>query len=257
MELLSSSPLKILNIVPMKTRNKIALCIAPARLLLTVMLAVGLPTAYCIAQQPKEEVDAKAKAILDEVAAKTKSYSSIKVEFTNVTEKTETNAKSKVTDTQSGTLQLKGEKFKMEIKGQVIFCDGKTQWTYIKESNEVQINDAPDSKSTDNPTPVNIFTIYEKGYKYKYEKEDVVAGAKVDIVDLFPLNPEKKSFHRIVLTIDRAKKQIISVKIVDKHQGSSTISVKTFTPNSEMPDAMFIFNKADYKGVEVVDLRDH
>lgn len=216
-----------------------------------------LPVANCFAQQPKEVVDAKAKAILDEVAAKTKAYTSIKTEFSNVTEKQVTNTESKVTETQSGTLQLKGEKFKLEIKGQVIFCDSKTQWTYIKESNEVQINSAPDPKATDNINPVNIFTLYEKGYKYKYDKEDVVAGTKVDIVDLFPLNPDKKAYHTIKLTIDKVKKQIISVKILNKNGTTNTITVKNFVTNSEMPDTTFTFNKADYKGVEVVDLRDN
>ncbi|MBI4946389.1 MAG: outer membrane lipoprotein carrier protein LolA [Bacteroidetes bacterium] len=209
------------------------------------------------AQQPKEVVDAKAKGILDEVAAKTKTYTSIKAEFTNVTEKQETNAKSKVTDTQTGTLQLKGTKYKLEFKGQTIFCDSKTQWTYIKESNEVQVNNAPDPKETDNINPVNIFTLYEKGYKYKYEKEDVVSGVKVDIVNLYPLDAAKKTYHTIRLTIDREKKQIIAVKIINKNGTSSTITVKNFTPNSDMPDTMFTFSKADYKGVEVVDLRDN
>lgn len=209
------------------------------------------------AQQPKETVDAKAKAILDEVAAKTKGYTSIKAEFVSVGEKQVTNTESKVTDTQTGTLQLKGEKYKLEVKGQVIFSDSKTQWTYIKESNEVQINNAPDPKATDNINPVNIFTLYEKGYKYKYSKEDVLNGVKVDVIDLFPLAPEKKSYHTIKLIIDKVKKQIVSVKILNKNGTSSTITVKSFTPNAEMPDAMFTFNKADYKGVEVVDLRDN
>src|ERR1035437_1360591 len=212
---------------------------------------------FLFAQMPKEEIDAKAKGILDEVAAKTKTYTSIKTEFTSVMEKQETNIKSKVTESQTGTLQLKGTKYKLEFKGQTIFCDSKTQWTYIKESNEVQINNAPDPNATDNPNPVNIFTIYEKGYKYKYEKEDVVNGRKVDIVNLYPLDAAKKAYHTIRLTIDKVKKEIIVVKILNKNGTFNTITVKNFTPNSEMPDTMFTFNKADYKGVEVVDLRDN
>ena len=223
-------------------------------------LATGIlicTATFLFAQMPKEEVDTKAKNILDEVAAKTKTYTSIKTEFTSVMEKQETNVKSKVTETQSGTIQLKGTKYKLEFKGQTIFCDSKTQWTYIKESNEVQINNAPDPKATDNPNPVNIFTLYEKGYKYKYEKEDIVNGVKVDIVNLYPLDAAKKAYHTIRLTIDREKKQIISVKVLNKNGTSNTITVKNFTPNSEMPDTMFSFNKADYKGIDVVDLRDN
>jgi len=216
-----------------------------------------LPIAYCLSQQPKEAVDVKAKAILDEVAKQTKTYTSIKTEFTSVMEKQVSNTESKVTETQSGTLELKGTKYKLSFKGQTIFCDSKTQWTYIKESNEVQINNAPDPNAADNINPVNIFTLYEKGYKYKYEKEDVVNGAKADIINLYPTEPDKKSYHTIRLTIDKAKKQIIAVKILNKNGTSNTITVKNFTTNSEMADAMFTFNKVDYKGVEVVDLRDN
>ena len=208
-------------------------------------------------QQPKEVIDAKAKGILNEVAAKTKTYTYIKAEFNSVTEKRVTNTESKVTDTQSGTLQLKGNKYKLEFKGQTIICDSKTQWTYIKESNEVQINNAPDPKETDIVNPVNIFTLYEKGYKYKYEKEEVVNGVKADIVNLYPLDADKKPYHTIRLTIDKAKKQIIVVKILNKNGTSNTITLKNFTTNSEMPDTLFTFNKADYKGVEVVDLREN
>jgi len=208
------------------------------------------------AQQPKEVVDAKAKAILDEVAKQTKTYTSIKADFSSVTEKKESNTKTTVTEAQTGTLQLKGTKYKLEFKGQAIFCDSKTQWTYIKESNEVQINNAPDPNASD-INPINIFTLYEKGYKYKYEKEELVNGAKADIINLYPTDPDKKSYHTIRLTIDKANKQITVVKILNKNGTSNTITVKNFTPNSEMADAMFTFNKADYKGVEVVDLRDN
>lgn len=215
-----------------------------------------LPSVFCTAQMPKETIDIKAKAILDEVAKQTKTYTTIKADFTAVTEKKETNTKNVITDTQTGTLQIKGAKYKLEFKGQTIFCDGKTQWTYIKESNEVQINNAPDPNATDNINPINIFTLYEKGYKYKYEREDVVNGIKADVVNLYPLDPDKRPFHTIQLSIDKAKKQIISAKIMNKNGTNNIITVKNFTANTEIPDTYFNFNKADYKGVEVVDLRD-
>ena len=209
------------------------------------------------AQMPKEVVDAKAKAILDEVAKQTKTYTTIKAEFTTATEKQMTNKDATVTDMQTGTLEIKGTKFKLSFKGQTIFCDGKTQWTYIKESNEVQINNAPDPNETSTINPINIFTIYEKGYKYKYEKEETVSGIKADVVNLYPLDPDKKSFHTIRLSIDKTKKQIVAVKILNKNGTANTITVKNFVANSAMEDTAFSFNKASYKGVEEVDLRDN
>src|ERR1043166_2865141 len=106
---------------------------------------------FAFAQMPKDVPDAKAKGILDDLSKKTKSYTSIKAEFNIVT----AGPDKKVKDNTSGAMQHKGNKYKLEIKGQTIFCDGKTQWTYIKDDNTVQINDAPDPNKSDNINPSN------------------------------------------------------------------------------------------------------
>ena len=80
--------------------------------------------------------DVQAKKILDELSAKTKAYTSIKAEFTFVNEK-----KDKTKDTQNGKIQTRGSKYKLEIPGHDIYCDGKTVWDFIKDANEVQIKD--------------------------------------------------------------------------------------------------------------------
>ena len=53
------------------------------------------------------------------------------------------------------------------------------------------------------------------------------------------------------------KKQIVSVRIINKNGTSNTITVKNFVANSEMADSVFTFNKESFKGVEEVDLRDN
>jgi outer membrane lipoprotein-sorting protein len=213
----------------------------------TVLLGGAL-----FAQMPKDVPDAKAKAILDELSKKTKGYTTIKAEFTMVT----TDPKGKTTDNTTGTMLHKGDKFKLSIKGQVIFCDAKTQWTYNKDDQETLVQCPPDAKKGDNINPSNIFTIYEKGFKYKFEKEEVQNGVTVEIVNLYPLEPGKKPYHTVKLTIDKAKNQIISVKIMNKDGNTTTITVKSFTPNSDMPDPTFVYKESDYPGVTVTDLRD-
>ena len=203
------------------------------------------------AQMPKEVPDAKAKAILDELSKKTKTYTTVKAEFEIIT----TGADGKQKDKTSGTMWHKGNKYKLEIKGQIIFCDGKTQWTYIKDDNEVQINDAPDPAKNDNINPSNIFTIYEKNFKYFFEKEEIQNGATIQIVKLIPLEPGKKPYHTVKLYIDKTKNQIISVKVMNKDGNVTTINVKTFITNTDMPDTNFVFNKKDYPGVTETDLR--
>ena len=192
------------------------------------------------------QTDPKAKAILDDLSAKTKAYTSIKAEFTFVIEK-----KDKTKDTQSGMIETKGPKYRLVITGHEISCDGKTVWDFMKDANEVQIKDM-ETGGDDAINPSTIFTIYEKGYKYKFEGED----ALTQTISLFPENPDKKKFHTVKLVIDKAKKQIISVKMMMKDGSVQTYTIKSFLGNAPIPDTDFSFDKKSHPGVEVEDLRD-
>ncbi len=189
--------------------------------------------------------DPKAKKILDEVSAKTKSYTTIKAEFSKTVEK-----KDKSKETQDSKIETKGSKYKLTITGHDIYCDGKTVWDYGKDANEVIIKEA-ETEGSETISPSNIFTMYEKGYKYKFDSED----DKTQTVSLFPENPDKQKFHTIKLTIDKIKKQILSVKMLMKDGTSQTFTIKSFVGNGDIPDANFTFNAKAHPGVSVEDLR--
>jgi outer membrane lipoprotein-sorting protein len=189
--------------------------------------------------------DPKAKTILDELSKKTKAYTSIKAEFSFTIEK-----KDKSKDTQTGKIMTKGSKYRLEIPGHVIYCDGKTVWDYIKDANEVQIKEM-ETGGEDVVNPSNIFTLYEKGYKYKFDGEDAVNQN----ISLFPENPDKKKFHTVKLMINKAKKEISSVKMMMKDGSVQTYAIKSFEANANIPDTEFTFNKKAHPGVTEEDLR--
>jgi outer membrane lipoprotein-sorting protein len=195
-----------------------------------------------------QEVDVKAKAILDKLSAKTKSYTTIKAEFQySISNKSEG-----ISDSQTGKIQIKGDSYFLSIQGQDVISNGKGIWTIIKESEEIQINDLPDEDEEDYISPNKIFTLYEDGFKYKFAKEE----NGTQIINLYPKKAEEKSFHRIVLFINKAKNQITKVKVYGKDGSIFTYSIKTFTPNQAISDSQFTFNKANYTGYEIIDLRE-
>ena len=191
--------------------------------------------------------DPKAKAILDGVSAKMKTFGSYAVEFTQKME----NKAEKINETYSAKLIVKGEKYNLAVSQQVVICDGKTVWTYLKDANEVTV-DSPSSKE-DALNPNSIFTLWEKGYKYKFIKEETQAGVVVQIIDLTP--NKTKSFYKVRLLIDKNKKQIMSSTVYEKNGTSYYFKIIKFTPNANATDASFVFNKASYPGVEVIDNR--
>ena len=195
-----------------------------------------------------QEVETKAKGILDKLSAKTKAYKTIKAEF----QFTIINKSESINETQSGNIQIKGNKYFLSIAGQDVISNGKDIYTVLKDAEEVQINNVPEEDEEGAISPNTIFTLYEDGFKYKYLKE--VNGEH--LINLYPKEVEDKDFHRITLHINKVKNQITSVKIYGKDGSVTTYKIKTFTANSAIPDSKFSFDKTKHPKFEVVDLRD-
>jgi len=196
------------------------------------------------------QTDAKAKAILAAVSKKYKSYTVVKTDFTFTLENPQNNSK----DSQDGVLIVKSaaNQYKVTMTDQDVISDGKTQWTYLKKDKEVQVANV--DNSTDALNPAQIFTLYERGFKYGYTGEKK-AGSKVyQMIDLSPTDT-KKSYFKIRLSIDKVARQIVNVLIFDKNGNKYTYAVKSFVPNVKIPESTFSFDAKKYPGVEVVDLR--
>lgn len=196
------------------------------------------------------QTDAKAKAILAEVSKKYKAYDIIKTDFSFTLD----NPQAKIKDTQTGTLYVKSKsnKYKIVMKAQDLISDGKTQWTYLKNEKEVQINDVDNSPNAINPA--KIFTIYEKGFKYLYTGDVKVNGKTQHVIDLTPVD-SKRSFFKVRLNVDKTSKQISNAVIFDKNGNRYTYSIRTFTPNVKVAESIFAFDAKNYPGVSVEDLR--
>ncbi|MGY3051962.1 outer membrane lipoprotein-sorting protein [Pedobacter sp. UYEF25] len=214
------------------------------KIVAAMMVFVGFTT-IAYAQQ-----DAKAKAILAEVSKKYKSYKYIKTDFSF----TLTNPKANVKESQQGTLFVKvnSNKYKVAMTNQELYSDGKTQWTLLKQDKEVQVSNV--DKSSDAINPAKIFTVYESGFKYLYTGEKKVGNKTYQMIDLTPVNA-KKSIFKIRLSIDKMAKQIASAVLFDKNGNTYTYDVKSFTPNSNIPESTFAYDAKAHPGVELVDLR--
>ena len=208
---------------------------------LFILLIASIASYSAIAQD-----DAKAKGILDKLSAKTKAYKTIKADF----QFTMTNKAEGTNESQTGKIEIKGDKYILSISGQDVISDGKSMWTVLKESKEVQINEI-DEEDEEAISPNKIFTLYEEGFKYKYVKED----KGMHIINLYPKAAADKSFHRIALYINKAKNEISKVKVYGKDGTTTTYSIKTFTANETINDTRFSFDKTKFNSYEIIDLR--
>jgi outer membrane lipoprotein-sorting protein len=192
--------------------------------------------------------DAKSSEILKSVSAKYKSYKSLSASF----KLSRVDQKTKASENFSGTIVLNGPKFQFVLNNQTVMSDGASTWTFLKESNEVQISE---SKSVEGAiSPTNIFTMYEKGFKTKYIGDKKEKSGTVQQIELTP-DDTKKNYFKILLSIDKAGQFVKEAKIYEKSGAILTYSIVKFTPNSPVNDNMFVFDTKKYPGVEVIDLR--
>lgn len=214
------------------------------KIVLSLLVAAGFVSASYA------QTDAKAKAILADVSKKYRSYDVVRTDFTFILD----NPQAKIKETQQGTLIVKAKtnKYRVTMTNQELISDGKNQWTYLKEDKEVQVTNADNNGDALNPA--KIFTVYEKGFKYKYTGESKVGGKVYQMIDLAPIDVTK-SYFKIRLGIDKTAKQIGSVVIFDKSGNKYTYNVKKIIPNVKVPESTFAFDTKKYPGVEVVDLR--
>jgi outer membrane lipoprotein-sorting protein len=211
-------------------------------LLITACLLIPVFTMYA-------QDDPKSKAIVDKLMAQAKGWTSFQAEFTSRLQ----NTKDKLDVKQEGTMQVKGKKFRLVLDKNTVINDGVIVHTYNKDNNEVMLSDP--SEMDQDLDPSTLITQYEKGFKSQFVEEKVDAGVPVQVVKLFPLEPAKKPFHTVVLTVDKAKNEPRVVQILYKDGNIITYTLKKFTANPPLADALFTFDKSKFPGVEVNDMR--
>ncbi len=191
----------------------------------------------------------KAKQILDKVAAKTKSYQTIRADFSFTLE----NLQAKMKDTHNGKIIIKGDKYKIDLMGVDTYFNGKTIWMHIKDAGEVNITE-PDMMDDQTLNPAKIFTIYQDGFKYLHVGETTLNGKKTDIIDLFP-DKRDKPYSRIKLYIYQDNLQIGKISQIGKDGNNYIIDIKKMEVNAAIDDAQFTFDAAKNPNVDIIDMR--
>lgn len=193
--------------------------------------------------------DPAAKQILDAVSAKFKTFTSVQAGFSYKVE----DAKGKIMSTKTGTVWMKGNKYKVSFGGQEIFSDGNTIWNYDKSTNEVTINNVDASGSS--LTPQKLFTnFYDKDFLYLLNGEKKIGSKIIQEIEMTPTD-KSKPFHKVYLQVDKSAKTIYSTKVLENGGNRYTYTVSNMKTNAPLPDNQFLFDKKKYPGVEEVDLR--
>lgn len=198
--------------------------------------------------------DPEAKKVLDAASEKFKTFKSFKSKFHYVMESKATG----MNEEYSGEVTVKGEKFLIKTgDGKETYNNGKNVWTYYLDDNEVTIfTYDPDD---DNMSINKMLNMYKSGYKYHKLEDETIDGVTYIVIDLEPdMSPEERKSNQVFkirMKFDKKTKIVSSWKIFERNGNRYTMIIDTFTPDVDVDDKVFEFDKSKHKGVVVEDLR--
>ena len=176
-----------------------------------------------------------AKQVLDKAAATVSYAGGVSAHFTT----------SGSYGTNSGTIAVKGRKFHATTAMATIWFDGKTQWTYMKRNNEVNVNN-PTESQLQAINPYNFINMYRSGYKYTMK----TVGNKYEV---HLTATQRRGVSEMYIVVDKTSYVPSQIRM-KQNKGWSTISISRFK-KSNLSDSMFRFNAKDFPSAEVIDLR--
>ena len=185
--------------------------------------------------------DAKAKALLNEVSTKVKSYDNISIDFKYVL----TNLSENINQETRGSVVMQGNKYKLDILGITRIYDGRTLYSISPEDEEVTIS-KEDGSDPNSITPNKMLSFYEDGFTYKMDILQNVKGRKIQYVKLIPMDSNSEIKH-ILLGIDAETKHIYNLIETGKNGTKTTLTVNSFKTNDPISKTLFTFDESKYK----------
>ena len=191
-----------------------------------------------VAQQPD------ARDILDRAADAFRREGGIKITFSVRAPEGNSN----------GSIRLKGDKFLLETEGVTTWFDGRTQWSYLASSDEVNVSEpAPEELQSINP--YSWLSLYNQDYKLKVVK---VGNASDDTTYKVVMTATKRSQDKqcVILYIEKGSFRPLKLSTVQRGSKDAVIVfINSYQTGKNYDDSLFVFDKQAYPTAEIVDLR--
>ena len=148
---------------------------------------------------------------------------------------------------------MKGEKFVLKTSDIITWFDGKTQWSYLTQNDEVNIS-TPTEAELQGLNPYALLYLYKKGFDYELGKVADFHGKQVYEV-ILTATDKKQDLSRIVLYVVKSTYQPVYIKVEQRDGSRSEITITRYQTGLKLSDSVFVFNKQQYPTAEIIDLR--
>ena len=186
--------------------------------------------------------------LLTKLGDKAQSYKAYEIAYTS----TLVDLKNDFELMQDGTIQIEGDRFRLDLGDYLIYCDGETVWTFEPEMNECYIDDTETMKE-EGMDPSKLFTVWENDFRREWIGRSQVSGRDCAQINLYAST--EKPFHTLKLFVDDKALEVVQIVMKGREGSDVTYTVKTFSTSLEVRPGMFTFPADKHPGVDLIDNR--
>lgn len=190
-----------------------------------------------------QDGEAKAKKILDGLSKEMKTYKSIYIEFKSSIKGEGINTSS------SGKAWIKGDKYFYEDSETKMWNNEVNLWNLEIDEGVCYKSNADEEEGI---SPSKLLRIWEDGFKYDYY--DKGSTDALHAIKLFPKDPKESKYHTVIIKVKKSSNKIYSMTVKTKDGMTLHYTISKFTPNVDVKDSKFVFDKAKHPGVEEEEL---
>lgn len=152
----------------------------------------------------------------------------------------------------TGKITLKGTKFKIESDELTTWFDGRTQWTLLKGSDEVNV-DTPTQAEMQQMNPYTFINLYKSNYNLKLHTVTYKGKSCYEV--RMAAQHSRQDIQLLIAVIDKQTYQPLSIRMKNAQGRWVRIRISEMRTLRKLGDDFFKFDSRKYPGIEVIDLR--
>lgn len=183
-------------------------------------------------------------ALLDKVATGIKNDAPVQMDYSyNVYDD-----ENQLVQEDKGLVCIDNERYALLMENMMVWCNGSTQWSYMREIDEIYITDAF-SDEAQNLSPLYVMEHYREGYDVSFVDNGDIQVVKLNATE------EDAEVSRVELFISKNNNRLNSMFIYMQGQGHIEVVLDGYLPDCGVSAELFECPLDEFPTAEVIDMR--
>ena len=147
-----------------------------------------------------------------------------------------------------GIIYIDNNRYTLLMQDMKVWCDGVTQWSYVRDVDEVYVTDA-NSDEAQNLSPLYVMEHYRDGFLASAVSEGGSVTVMLQAMD------KDNDVESVQLIISEGDYRLVSMMISIPGQGVVMVNLDGYIADCGVGDEIFVCPLDNFQTAEVIDMR--